>query len=188
MANKNTAAKRAAINDERYWNKQRGYHRQKEHGSGICYPDSYDSEFDDEDFDYFEPSEYESDSELDYYDKSDFPITPPTPWKPSLHEDFSSATDMMFGTLFLAIHRLENTAGLPLAHQALLEDTLEFWTKRDDLEADAESDYWPYLPRRRGDLQENTSSAAWADLEEDYTANAWGDLAKNSSDAAWGDD
>jgi hypothetical protein len=55
-----------------------------------------------------------------------------SPWKPSLHADFTFLTNSLFSTLFLGIQRLEDTAGLPLAHQAMLEEMLECWTKSDD--------------------------------------------------------
>ena len=55
-------------------------------------------------------------------------------WKPSIHADYSPATNKLFATLFLGIQRLENTTGLPLAHQAMLEEMLLCWTHLDDEE------------------------------------------------------
>ena len=53
-------------------------------------------------------------------------------WTRLSHHKFSPATKKLFSTLFLGIQRLEDTAGLPLAHQAMLEEMLECWTKSDD--------------------------------------------------------
>ena len=54
-----------------------------------------------------------------------------TNWKPSLHDKFWK-TNKLFATLFMGIQRLEDTTGLPLAHQAMLEEILECWTMEDD--------------------------------------------------------
>jgi len=56
-------------------------------------------------------------------------------WKPSVevHSKFTFATNELFGTLLLGIQRLEETDGLPLADQMMLEEMLECWTKADDI-------------------------------------------------------
>ena len=53
-------------------------------------------------------------------------------WTCRSHALFSSLTNILLGTLFLGLQRLEETGVLPLAHQAMLEDMLEGWTGRDD--------------------------------------------------------
>ena len=49
-------------------------------------------------------------------------------WSRTRHFEFSTNTNKLFATFFLAIQRLEETAGLPLADQAMLEETLECFT------------------------------------------------------------
>jgi ankyrin repeat protein len=51
-----------------------------------------------------------------------------THWTRMNHFDFSGKTNILFGTLFLGIQRLEQNYTLPLAHQAMLEEMLEVWT------------------------------------------------------------
>jgi hypothetical protein len=57
------------------------------------------------------------------------------PWTRLSHHKFSPATKELFSTLFLGIQRLEDTAGLPLAHQAMLEEMLEGWCGYDNTRA-----------------------------------------------------
>ena len=45
---------------------------------------------------------------------------------------FSRGTNALFATLLLGVQRLEETGVLPQAHQAMLEDMLEDWTRGDD--------------------------------------------------------
>jgi len=47
-----------------------------------------------------------------------------SPWKPSLHANFSPATNRLFETLFRAMQRLQNTGALSLAQQVMLEEML----------------------------------------------------------------
>jgi len=56
-------------------------------------------------------------------------------WKYSNHHEFGYQTNKLFATLLLGIQRLEDTAGLPLAHQAMLEEMLECWTEDDNTSA-----------------------------------------------------
>lgn len=55
-------------------------------------------------------------------------------WTPRAHavNVFRPKTNVLFATFLLGLQRLEETEVLPLAHQAMLEDTLECWTWRDD--------------------------------------------------------
>lgn len=52
-------------------------------------------------------------------------------WDRRKHVIFPMKTNILFGTFFLALQRLEDTGVLPLAHQAMLEDVLEGWTWLD---------------------------------------------------------
>ena len=45
---------------------------------------------------------------------------------------FCRGTNALFATLLLGVQRLEETGVLPQAHQAMLEDMLEDWTRGDD--------------------------------------------------------
>jgi hypothetical protein len=53
-------------------------------------------------------------------------------WTRNEHLNFGENTQRLFATLFLGIQRLEDTAGLPLAHQAMLEEMLECWDGLDN--------------------------------------------------------
>ena len=54
-------------------------------------------------------------------------------WDRLTHErDFPGKTNKLFGSLLLAIQKLEESGRLPLAHQAMLEEMLEGWTQADD--------------------------------------------------------
>ena len=74
--------------------------------------------------------EEESYANADGYDgfgfEQDF-INQETQWKYSIHYEFGDQTNELFATFFLGMQRLEDTAGLPLAHQAMLEEMLENW-------------------------------------------------------------
>ena len=52
-------------------------------------------------------------------------------WTRRSHGLFSTRTNVLFATLLLGVQRLEETGVLPQAHQAMLEDMLEDWTKGD---------------------------------------------------------
>ena len=52
-------------------------------------------------------------------------------WTRRSHTRFSEHTNALFATLLLGVQRLEEV-GLPLAHQAMLEEMLECWTGPND--------------------------------------------------------
>ena len=54
-------------------------------------------------------------------------------WSPKVHKTMycNPTTNNLFMTLFLAIQQLEEKDVLPLAHQAMFEDMLTFWTMAD---------------------------------------------------------
>ena len=48
-------------------------------------------------------------------------------WKRSYHFLYNGKTNVLLATFLLGIQRLEDQKILALAHQAMLEDMLEFW-------------------------------------------------------------
>lgn len=63
-------------------------------------------------------------------------------WQRQTHlEMFQGYTNTLFATLFLAIQRLEETANLPLADQAMLEEMLECWKLVDKYRSHKDDDF-----------------------------------------------
>jgi len=63
-------------------------------------------------------------------------------WTHLCHANFSYKTNELFGTLLLGIQRLENTAGLSLAHKTMFEDMLECWINKDDFKINRRPFRW----------------------------------------------
>ena len=90
-----------------------------------------------------------------------------------LHFQKSNA---LFGTLLLAMQRLEAVGLLPLAHQAMLEEMLEGWTRCDELDLDMSPDS-ETSTFSRNDSDADDSWDQLTDLPDHYEARP------NSSDS-----
>ena len=53
-------------------------------------------------------------------------------WSRIFHILYSDKTNILFSTLLLGLQKMEDQGLIPLAHQAMLEDALTFWTWGDD--------------------------------------------------------
>ena len=62
------------------------------------------------------------------------PQRPLCVWTRRTHASFQPATNRLFAALLLGVQRLEEAGVLLLAHQAMLEDMLECWTRGYDRE------------------------------------------------------
>ena len=52
-------------------------------------------------------------------------------WDIKIHHIFGKQTNALFATFFLSLQKLEEEKYISLAHQAMFEDMLTFWTLYD---------------------------------------------------------
>lgn len=78
--------------------------------------------------------------------------------RPSSFDKFHIRTNALFCTFLLGIQRLEDEGKIPLAHQAMIEDMLTFWTAFDSSRIE-----WDTLSQAISWGQKNTSVYAYGE-------------------------